>query len=105
MRDSRDHSVLKGFSVTYLAVLGALVLFIVLMGVIFIMLARQNEQNEIYFNLTSEQRLLSRAIVTESLEAARGKEAAFARLKNSRDRFEQILGDQKNGNAELGLSP
>ncbi|MDS4019878.1 MAG: methyl-accepting chemotaxis protein [Candidatus Competibacter sp.] len=105
MRDSRDHSVLKGFSVTYLAVLGALVLFIVLMGVIFIMLARQNEQNEIYFNLTSEQRLLSRAIVTEALEAARGKEAAFARLKNSRDRFEQILGDQKNGNAELGLAP
>ncbi|HOB61962.1 MAG TPA: methyl-accepting chemotaxis protein [Candidatus Competibacteraceae bacterium] len=105
MRDSQDHSVLKGFSVTYLALLGALALFIVLMGVIFIMLARQDEQSDIFFKLTSEQRLLSRAVVTQSLEAARGKEAAFDQLKESRTRFEQILNDQKNGNANLGLSP
>lgn len=105
MRDSQDHSVLKGFSVTYLALLGALALFIVLMGVIFIMLARQDEQSDIFFKLTSEQRLLSRAVVTQSLEAARGKEAAFNQLKESRARFEQILNDQKNGNANLGLSP
>lgn len=105
MRDSQDHSVLKGFSVTYLALLGALALFIVLMGVIFIMLARQDEQSDIFFKLASEQRLLSRAVVTQSLEAARGKEAAFEQLKDSRARFEQILNDQKNGNAALGLSP
>ena len=36
MRYSRDDSALKGFSVTYLAVLGALVLFIVLMGVMLV---------------------------------------------------------------------
>jgi twitching motility protein PilJ len=105
MRDSQNHSVVKGFSVAYMALLGALVLCILLTGVIFILLGRQNEQNEIYFNLTGEQRLLSRAIVTDALEAARGKEAAFARLRSSRDRFEQILNDQKNGSATLGLSP
>jgi twitching motility protein PilJ len=105
MRDSRDDSALKGFSVTYLALLGTLVLFIVLMGVIFVVLARQNEQNEIYFKLASEQRLLSRAIVAEALEAARGKETAFARIQDSRDRFEQTLHDQKNGNPALGLPP
>ncbi len=105
MRDSRDDSVLKGFSATYLAVLGALVVFIVLMGIIFVTLGRQSAQNETYFKLASEQRLLSRAIVAEALEAARGKETAFAKLKDSRDRFEQDLNDQKNGSATLGLPP
>ncbi len=105
MRDSRDHSTLKGFSVTYLALLGALVLFIALMGVLFTILERQNERNEIYFKFAGEQRFLSRSLVTEALEAARGKEAAFARLKEGRDRFEQALNDQKNGNAALGLPP
>jgi twitching motility protein PilJ len=105
MRDSRDHSALKGFSVTYLALLGALVLFIVLMGIIFTVLDRQDEQNEIYFKLAGEQRFLSRSLVTEALAAARGKETAFARLKDGRDRFEQTVNDQKNGNATLGLPP
>ena len=105
MRQSRDDSGLKGYSATSLAVLGALVLFIVLMGIILVTLGRQNAQNEIYFKLAGEQRLLSRAIVTEALEAARGKETAFARLEDSRNRFEQALNDQKNGSAALGLAP
>ena len=105
MLDSRDDSAVKGFSVTYLAVLGALVLFITLMGIILVTLGQQNAQNETYFKLAGEQRLLSRAIVTEALEAARGKETAFAKLKDSRDRFEQALNDQKNGSATLGISP
>jgi len=102
MRDSRDH---KGFSITYLSLLGALVLSIVLMGVIFILLAGQGEQNEAQLNLASEQRLLSRAIVTEALGAARGKESAFVRLKESRDRFELILNGQQKGSDTLGLPP
>jgi twitching motility protein PilJ len=103
MRYSRDDSALKGFSVTYLAVLGALVLFIVLMGVILVTLGQQNARNETYFKLVSDQRQLSRAIASESFEAARGREAAFARLRDSRDRFEQALNDQKNGSVTLGL--
>ena len=105
MRQSRDDSALKGYSVTYLAVLGALVLFIVLMGIILVALGRQSAQNEIFFKLAGEQRLLSRAIMTEALEAARGKETAFAKLEDSRNRFEQALNDQRNGSAALGLSP
>jgi twitching motility protein PilJ len=105
MGNSQDSSALKGFSVTYLALLGVLVLFIVLMGVIFVTLGRQSAQNETYFKLAGEQRLLSRAIVTEALEAARGKETAFVKIKDSRDRFEQALNDQKNGSATLGLPP
>ncbi|MDG4553523.1 MAG: methyl-accepting chemotaxis protein [Candidatus Competibacter sp.] len=105
MRDSRDHSALKGFSVTYLALLGALVLSVVLMGVVFVLLEQQDKHNETQLKLASEQRLLSRSIVTEALEAARGKEAAFTKLKQSRDRFEQALNDQKNGSDALGLPP
>jgi twitching motility protein PilJ len=105
MRDSRNDSALKGFSPTYLALLGALILFIVLMGVIFVTLGWQSAQHETYFKLASEQHLLSRAVVAEALEAARGREAAFAKLKESRDRFEQALNDQKNGSATLNLAP
>ena len=105
MRDSRDRSALKGLSVTHLALLGALVFFILLMGIIFTLLERQDEQNESYFRLVGEQRFLSRSLVTDALEAARGKETAFAKLKEGRDRFEQALNDQKNGNAASGLSP
>ena len=105
MRDSRDKSALKGYSVTYLALLGGLVLFIVLMGLIFVLLARHGEQNENYFKLASEQRVLARAVVVDVLEAARGKEIAFTRLKSSRDRFEQIIGIEKNGDPGMGLPP
>lgn len=105
MRDSRDKSALKGYSVTYLALLGGLVLFIVLMGLIFVMLARHGEQNENYFKLASEQRVLARAVVVDVLEAARGKEVAFTRLKGNRDRFEQIISIEKNGDPGIGLPP
>ncbi|MDQ5911704.1 MAG: twitching motility protein PilJ [Pseudomonadota bacterium] len=101
MRDSRDYSVLKSFSATYLGLLGTLMLFIVLMGIIFSLLAQQNEEEETQFILTSEQRMLTRAVVSDALEAARGKESAFTRLKTTRDRFEQILKDQRNGSAAL----
>ena len=105
MRDSRDHSALKGFSITYLALLGALVLSVVLMGVTFVLLERQDARNETQLKLAGEQRLLSRSIVTEALGAARGKEVAFTKLKQSRDRFEQILNDQKSGSEALSLPP
>ena len=102
MRDSRDHSALKGFSITYLSLLGALVLSIMLMGFIFILLAGQSEQNETQVSLASEQRLLSRAIVTKTLEAARGKDSGFVGLKDNRDRFELILNGQQKGSGATG---
>jgi hypothetical protein len=101
MRNSRDYSVFKSFSATYLGLLGALALFIILMGVIFILLAQHSAQTEAQFNLVSEQRVLSRAAVAEALEAGRGKESAFARLGQTRDRFEQILRNQRSGGGGL----
>ena len=47
MRDLQDLVGLKGMSFTYCALLGALVVFIVLMDVSFTLLERQDRQNEI----------------------------------------------------------
>jgi len=104
MRDSRDQSAQKGLSFTYLALLGALLLFIVLMGIIFTTLERQGGQNELSVKLVGEQRFLSRSLPAEALQAARGKESAFIKLKEGRERFRQLLDAQKNGSDTLGLS-
>ena len=104
MRDSRDQSAQKGLSFTYLALLGALLLFIVLMGIIFTTLERQGGQNELSVKLVGEQRFLSRSLPAEALQAARGKESAFIKLKEGRERFRQLLDAQKNGSDALGLS-
>lgn len=105
MRDLRDYSARKGFSVTSLALLGALVLFVVLMGVVFFLLERQDMRNDTQLKLAGEQRLLSYSIVTDALEAGRGREVAFTRLKQSRDRFEEILKEQKGDGKGLESQP
>jgi twitching motility protein PilJ len=104
MRDSRDYSTSKGVSVTYLGLLGALVLSVALMGIAFIALERQENYSKTYIARSGELRLLSYAIVAQTLEAARGRDAAFAQIKDSRDRFDAAQNDLKNGNS-TGLPP
>ena len=103
MRDSRNYSVLKGVSSTYLTLLGALVVFVVLMGMTFIALEQQDERSKIYITRAGGLQLLSHAVITQALEAARGKETAFDRLKDSRNQFEAAISDLRNGNPGLGL--
>ena len=103
MRESRNYSVLKGVSTTYLMLLGALVVFVVLMGITFIAMEQQDERSKLSITRAGELRLLSHSIVTQALEAARGKETAFDRLKDSRNQFDTAIGDLRNGNPGLGL--
>lgn len=103
MRESQNYSVLKGGSATYLMVLGALVVFIVLMGITFIALEQQDARSKLYATRAGELRLLSYAIVSQALEAARGKESAFDQLKGRRSQFEAAITDLRNGNLGLGL--
>ncbi|PIE83084.1 MAG: chemotaxis protein [Candidatus Contendobacter odensis] len=105
MRDSQENSASKGYSVTYLALLGGLVFFIVLMGLIFVLLAWHSEQREGFLILGNDQRVLARSIVVDVLEAGRGKEAAFDQLQKSRDRFEHILQVQRSGGGQFDLPP
>ncbi|MBE2294844.1 MAG: type IV pili methyl-accepting chemotaxis transducer N-terminal domain-containing protein [Phycisphaerales bacterium] len=105
MRDLRDYSARKGLSVTYLALLGALVLFVVLMGIVFFLLEQQDARNDTQLKLAGEQRLLSYSIVTDALEAGRGREVAFTRLKQSRDRFEEIRNEEGSNSKGLESQP
>lgn len=104
MRDSRNYSALKGVSITYLGLLGALVLSIALMGIAFITLEQQENYSKTYIARSGELRLLSYAIAAQTLEAARGKDAAFTQLKESRDRFDVAFNELKNGDS-TGLPP
>jgi twitching motility protein PilJ len=76
------------------------VLSIVLIGVVFVFLEQQNRLNNKFIQLTIEQQLLSRSVVTQAFEASRGVSEAFDRLKDTRDRFDEILNSQK-GNSTL----
>ncbi|MFO1371254.1 MAG: methyl-accepting chemotaxis protein [Candidatus Competibacteraceae bacterium] len=101
MRNPQVHSALKSASTTARLLFGGLVLALLLMGVILILLGRHDEQSKHSITLAGEQRLLAGAIVTQALEAARGREAAFAKLKENRDRLDSILKEQKTGMVEM----
>ncbi|MCC6136034.1 MAG: methyl-accepting chemotaxis protein [Candidatus Contendobacter sp.] len=104
MRDSRNYSALQGVSITYLGLLGALVLSVALMGIAFIALERQENYSKTYIARSGELRLLSYAIVAQTLEVARGKDVAFTQLKESRDQFDVAVNELKNGDS-TGLPP
>ncbi|HEX5057493.1 MAG TPA: methyl-accepting chemotaxis protein [Gammaproteobacteria bacterium] len=58
-----------------------------------------------YLSYVAEQKLLSQRITTSALEAAGGKEEAFAALERFRDRYQATLDLVKNGNPSTGLRP
>lgn len=58
-----------------------------------------------YLGYTSEQQVLSQQVAKYALEASTGGEAAFDQLIHYRDRFDKILGNQRNGNVATGLPP
>jgi twitching motility protein PilJ len=58
-----------------------------------------------YISYTGEQQVLSQQIAKHALEAASGREAAFAQLIKYRDRFGEVLANQRNGNVATGLPP
>jgi twitching motility protein PilJ len=89
----------------YTLILVPLVIMFVLMVVIFVLLERQDRINKTYLQRTTEQQLLSLSVVTQAFEASRGKETAFGKLKESRNRFAEILAIQKNGSTAENLPP
>ncbi len=58
-----------------------------------------------YMGYTGEQQVLSQQIAKYALEASSGRETAFAQLSKYRDRFEQTLASERNGNAATRLPP
>ena len=92
---------MMGFDRKYVAVLGALILSIIIMGVIFFLVGRQSNYDKEYIRLAGEQRVLSQRIAKYALEAAVGKQDAFNKLKEYRDKFQLTVNTLKNGNGSL----
>jgi len=106
MHQSHDNSLIQqSGSPKYAILILLLVISIILMGVMFVLLERHDRVNKAYLALTAEQRLLSRSVVTQAFEASRGHEQAFDRLKETKQRFEEILAIQKNGSPADNLPP
>jgi len=92
---------MMGFERKYVAVLGALILSIIIMGVIFFLVGRQTNFDKEYIRLSGEQRVLSQRIAKYALEAAVGKQDAFVKLKEYRDKFQLTVNALKNGSESL----
>jgi twitching motility protein PilJ len=58
-----------------------------------------------YIGYTSEQQVLSQQAAKYALEAANGVAAAFDQLTIYRNRFEEVLKNERNGNVATGLPP
>jgi len=65
----------------------------------------QTDNDKEYISYTSEQRVLSQQIAKYALEASTGIETSFSQLVHYRDRFDEILDNQRNGNEATGLPP
>jgi twitching motility protein PilJ len=94
-----ESSTQPGSSFKYAVLIVLLVFSIILIGTIFVVLERQNRINNKYIQLTIEQQLLSRSVVTQAFEASRGIALAFDKLKETRDRFDAILNIQRGNDS------
>jgi twitching motility protein PilJ len=89
---------------TTLPILGILLGFLLLLMVVFFGYAYYlNKSNSEYLGYIAEQKLLSQRIATSALEAAGGKEQAFAALQRFRDRYQLTLDIIKKGDPRTQL--
>ena len=88
-------------TVPVLAVL--LLITIIATLVAFIFVQKQKNNQEQYLLRTAEQQVLAQKIAKFALEASRGDEAAFAALRQSRDRFTTLIDELKNGAPDMDL--
>ena len=82
-----------------------LLLSLAMMVAVFWYVGTLAEYDKEYIGYTSEQQVLSQRIAKYALEASSGTSEAFTQLKKTRDRFQQTLNLQRNGNVPTGLPP
>lgn len=92
-----------GKSVGYL--IGGLLVSAGLMFAVFWHMGRLAGFDKEYIGYAGEQQVLSQQIAKYALEASSGEEAAFDQVVKYRERFSQLLGYMREGNAETGLPP
>lgn len=90
----------------WVPLLSVLLILSMVAGVLsFILWAQHSAHIERYLLAASDQRVLAHRIAKYAAESAQGKEASFARMRESRDRFSKLLGMLKNGSVAEGLPP
>ncbi|WP_037375138.1 methyl-accepting chemotaxis protein [Sedimenticola selenatireducens] len=67
--------------------------------------AKWAANDEIYIIRSEEQRVVSQEIAKSALSAAAGNKAAFAQLREARDKFERIMSELKQGDPAVNLPP
>ncbi|MFQ5644448.1 MAG: methyl-accepting chemotaxis protein [Thiogranum sp.] len=85
--------------------IAALLLSLSAMVGVFWYVGIQANHDKEYIGYTSEQQVLSQQIAKYALEASSGVEGSFSQLAHYRDRFDEVLNNQRNGNVVTGLPP
>jgi Methyl-accepting chemotaxis protein len=90
----------------FIPLLSVLLILSMVSGILaFVAWSRHSAHVEKYLLYAADQRVLAHRIAKYAVEAAGGKEASFSRLRESRDRFSELLKILKNGSAAEGLPP
>ncbi len=80
-----------------------LVIVMILAGANAYLGIRAGDQNLIRVSRSEELRVLSQQLAKNATEAARGNEAAFTQLDQSRTQFEALFNSLVNGDSKIGL--
>ncbi len=84
---------------------GLLLLTIIATILAFAFVSKQERNKEQYLLRTAEQQVLAQKVAKYALEASRGNEASFTRLRAARDRFTQLVEQLKMGSPSIDLPP
>ncbi|MES9848698.1 MAG: type IV pili methyl-accepting chemotaxis transducer N-terminal domain-containing protein, partial [Candidatus Thiodiazotropha sp.] len=87
--------------ITILAILVLVSLILAL--VTFLHTTQRESYDEQYLIRAAEQQVLAQRIAKYAISAARGELQSFAPLRKSRDRFDNIMWELKNGTKSQGL--
>jgi twitching motility protein PilJ len=85
--------------------LGGMVLAIIIMVWLLVINIQRSEREAKYIEQSSQLLMLSQRIAKDAREAVLGQSVAFKTLKESRDRFDAIVTNLRDGNPELGIPP
>jgi twitching motility protein PilJ len=85
--------------------LGGMVLAMVAMIWLLAVNAQRSDRESKYIEQSSQLLMLSQRVAKDAREAVVGQPTAFKTLKESRDRFDNIVNGLLNGNSEQGVVP
>jgi twitching motility protein PilJ len=85
--------------------LGGLVIAMIAMIWLLVLNAQRSESESKYIEQSSQLLMLSQRLAKDAREAVLGQPTAFRSLKESRDRFENIVTSLRDGNTDLGIVP